>query len=324
MQVHGLTRRAVALASAIAPRSVGRAVFWRSCRTTSAPVGGPVAEKAEQRLAAAASQRVAFNGGHLQTYVFDPEPSSDRGECQGTIALVHGWTGRAAFMAAFAGPLNEAGFRVVAIDLPGHGASDGRLLHVPLGVAALHAVHQATGPWYGIVGHSFGGLVAMSLASGRVIGVEPVRVERLVLMASPDSARFIFELLGAAIGLGQRAQTAMNDMVVEVAGRPIEDYDGADMLRAAGARTLVLHAPDDREVPYACAQRLAAGATHHPPLVTLTPVPGVGHRRILYAPAAIELVSAFMSAPGRIDHGQIDPISAAAVAIHAAPTGPMA
>lgn len=296
MTLQSVTRTAVAIASAIAPQATGRAAFWLCCRTSRPPSGeNAQVKRAEKRLSGAVRTRIEFGSGSVETYTFPPSPNAVRR--RGTIALVHGWTGSAAFMAAFAAPLIAEGFEVVAVDLPGHGASPGRYLHVPLAVEALHAVHEKTGPWHGIAAHSFGGLAALALVSGTVAHIPPVPIERLALIGSPHDASFIFSYLGRTLGLGPKAQAAMNDMVLEVAGRPIEDFDGVAMMRSSGVRALILHAPDDREVPYACAEELAKAEG----LATLTPVPGAGHRRILYAPAAIELVGAFMSAPGRAE-----------------------
>jgi len=318
MKADSLIRPVVRLASALAPGLVGRAVFWQCCRTPAPvkPEAGGLVGRAEQRLAAAQRQTVAYRTGAVETYSFAPDLSTPS---RGTIALVHGWTGRAAFMTTFVAPLLEQGFRVVAVDLPGHGRSSGRLLHLPLGVEALHAVHAATGPWHGIVSHSFGGLISLALTSGRVgrfdgRHFEAVPVARQALIAVPQDAVFVFDFLGRTVGLGARAQAAMNAKVIALTGQRIEAFDGCDMIRASGSRTLVLHAPDDREVPFSCGQALAAAED----LVTLTPVPGAGHRRILYSPAAIELVAAFMAAPGRIKDIARDATAASDEALDAA------
>src|ERR687889_951115 len=42
-----------------------------------------------------------------------------------TVLLVHGWEGRGAQLGAFVDPLVAAGFRVVALDNPAHGESNG-------------------------------------------------------------------------------------------------------------------------------------------------------------------------------------------------------
>jgi hypothetical protein len=70
-----------------------------------------------------------------------------------------------------------------------------------------------------------------------------------------------------------------------VAGRPLEDFVGEVQLRDHPLPTLVVHAPDDREVAFDNALRFEAAGNH----VRLLRAPGRGHRRIL---ADSEVVSA--------------------------------
>jgi pimeloyl-ACP methyl ester carboxylesterase len=205
--------------------------------------------------------------------------------------LIHGWTGRAAFMSAFFEPLNQAGFDVIALDLPGHGHSSGRTLHIPMGIAALHALRAITGPWHGIVAHSFGGALATSLVSGAVAGFPALPVQRLVLVATPHSMPQIFQWFGSMIGLDERGQHWMNANVVRLAGRELEAFEGVALMRAANIPTLLLHAPDDKEVAFASAEALATAGDN----MVLHPLPGLGHRRILYAPTTVEAARAFLS-----------------------------
>ncbi len=310
----GSVRATVGIISILAPNTVGRVVFWRACRTSPAkPADHHAIAKAEQRLAHAKRSTITFGQNTVAVYTFEPDPvdgstapdhtfGATGTRATTTVALVHGWSGRAAFMTAFAAALTRFGFRVVAFDLPGHGSSSGRVLHVPLGVKTLHAVHEQTGPWHGIAGHSFGGLVAMAAISGTVAHIPAIPVKRFCAIASPDSARMIFDYIGQATGLGRRAQAAMDAMVIELAGRPIAAFDGAEMLRQAGVQTLLLHAPDDRETPFSGAERLTEVTKRTAPgLVMLAPVPGAGHRRILNSPEACELLAAFFHAPDRAE-----------------------
>jgi pimeloyl-ACP methyl ester carboxylesterase len=318
--LHTGLRTTIHIASLVAPHTVGRAAFWYACRTSppttpTTETGRDLLARAQHRLAAATRRDIAYadvahdagrdgagaaRRAHVATYTFDPAG----GDIQGTVALVHGWTGSAAVMTGFVEPLTRAGYRVVAIDLPGHGASSGRLLNVPLGVAALAAVHAVTGPWRAMVGHSFGGFVAMALAAGAVAHRPRVAVDRLVLIAVPHSARMFFDVIGRRLGLGTRAQRAMDAVVIDLTGRPIETFEGTHMLAAAGVPTLVLHAPDDRDVPFTGAERLAVA-----PGATLVPIPGAGHRRIIHTRAAIAAATWFVTAEhadSRSDHGSGD------------------
>jgi pimeloyl-ACP methyl ester carboxylesterase len=283
-------RPLVKAGSLVAPRMTGHMMFRLFCTPPSLK-GLDAAQRemiarAESRLAHGERFTLPFEGGALWCYRFRPETADTRG----TVLLLHGWTGRAAFMSAFVQPLVNAGFEVVALDLPAHGSSSGKQLHVPLGVAALHALLAITGPWRGIIAHSFGGAIATSLVAGTIKGLPAVPLERLVLIATPGSIPELFAHFGRTIGLSARAQHYFDGRVLHLAKRPLADFVGRDLLRAAGVKTLVMHAPDDKEVDYSHAVAMAEAGDH----ITLVTMPGLGHRRILYATATVKQALAFV------------------------------
>ena len=94
-----------------------------------------------------------------------------------TILLHHGWSGRASHLWRFVQPLIDAGFSVVAYDAPAHGDSHGKTTSLPEMARTLREVaFQLTGI-HGVVGHSFGGAVALHHAVLR-----PERVRSLSLI----------------------------------------------------------------------------------------------------------------------------------------------
>lgn len=96
------------------------------------------------------------------------------------VLALHGWLDNAASFDPLAQHLR--GVRLVAIDLPGHGASShhgpGHLYSFIDMVAAVHWITEAFG-WsqYAILGHSLGGAIGSILA-----GTFPQRVTRMALL----------------------------------------------------------------------------------------------------------------------------------------------
>jgi pimeloyl-ACP methyl ester carboxylesterase len=74
-----------------------------------------------------------------------------------------------------------------------------------------------------------------------------------------------------------------------IAEREIADFTACHLLAAVDRPTLLLHARNDQEVPFADAQRLAAST----PCAELHAFDDLGHRAILYAPPAARAVVAF-------------------------------
>jgi pimeloyl-ACP methyl ester carboxylesterase len=113
--------------------------------------------------------------------VLDAAPT---GQARGTALLVPGYTGGKEDFAAILEPLAGAGYRVVALDLPGQYQSPGpderSAYTVPWLGSVVGEVAEAlgAGPVH-LLGHSFGGLVARA-----AVLADPARYRSLVLLCS--------------------------------------------------------------------------------------------------------------------------------------------
>jgi pimeloyl-ACP methyl ester carboxylesterase len=161
-------------------------------------------------------------------------------------------------------------------------------------VTAVDAT-QTAGEWFGpftaVVGHSFGGAVAVNAAVGSVPSIKPLATDRLVLIASPNSMSDVFEGFGRFVNLGRRTYSAMAGQVQRISGQTLSKFTGSRLLANLPIPTLVVHAADDREVPADDARALASAGDH----VRLHWADGLGHRRILSDPAIVELSVGFVT-----------------------------
>jgi magnesium chelatase accessory protein len=125
------------------------------------------------------------------------------------ILLVHGWGASIYMWRAWFAPLVAAGFRVLAIDLPGHGLSDkptdeGRYTidRMVASVRELMEIERLTAPH--VVGQSMGGAILLELALrgehelGRLALVNPASFGRVHLLplarrASPRAMEPVLE-----------------------------------------------------------------------------------------------------------------------------------
>ncbi|MCC0043702.1 MAG: alpha/beta fold hydrolase [Brucellaceae bacterium] len=267
-----------AVAEHVSPAATGTAAFHLFSRV---PRPGKVSDKERAALAKAEpimreGRRHRLNldrGGWVTAYDF----ASPQGRRAPTVLVLHGWRSRAAHMSGIIAGLVQGGFRVIALDLPGHGESGGRHLNMANAVAAVHAADQWFGPFSAIVGHSFGGAVAANAIVGSVNGIPAVAAGRLVTVAAPSSMPAVFREFGRFLNLGTRAQTALAARVLKVTGRPLEEFVVARQLADHPLPALVVHAPDDKEVSASEAESMATAGPH----VQLHWAPGLGHRRIL-------------------------------------------
>lgn len=103
------------------------------------------------------------------------------------ILITHGWISRAAYMASLIQALYQLGYEVYALDFPAHGEAKGLQLPWTDAVVILKETLNQHGPFYAVIGHSFGG--SMLLNTLNIAGQLPDwqlahEPERAILIAS--------------------------------------------------------------------------------------------------------------------------------------------
>ncbi len=202
-----------------------------------------------------------------------------------TVLLVHGWNSRGTHWGAFIDALNEAGFRAVAVDAPGHGDSPGDRCHVLQYGKALVDVARQVGPLAGVVGHSFG-------AGATVIALERgLKAQRVVLLGGPASLISVVDRWGRDHRLSEMEIPVFRQLVERAVGEPIDGLDLAKIAPSLRQPALIVHDLDDEEIPVSDALSVAAAW----PGARMLTTNGYGHRRLLVAADVIREVTAFLS-----------------------------
>ncbi len=285
-------RGAFGVAEHIVPGLTGRAAFELFCRTPNPHRLSDRERKAIDQSARfmteARKHRLTTRSGCVVAFDFRPEPGTPT---FGTVLVIHGWRSRTEYMRSLIDAYRAVGYRVISLDLPGHGQSAGRRLNMMLAVDAARVAGEWFGPFAAVVGHSFGGAVAVNAAVGSVRGISPLATDRLVLIAAPSSMPALFEDFGRFLNLGPRTQTAIAAQVERVAGHPLEEFVGSVQLARTRIPTLVVHAPDDREVSPDHARMFAQAGDH----VRLHLTRPLGHRRLLADPEMLAHATAFVA-----------------------------
>jgi pimeloyl-ACP methyl ester carboxylesterase len=203
-----------------------------------------------------------------------------------TVAMVHGWAGRGLQLGAFAEPLVAAGFRVVAFDGPGHGASPGRtsnLFKLADGVAAADRVF---GPTNALIAHSLGAVAAlMAITRGKTA------VDRMIAVAPPSRTTAMTAWFGEMTGF---SPTVVGRMRQRLETRFQFNWDDIEPLRLARELTspvLVVHDRGDTEIPFRHGRALADACDTS----WLIGTSGVGHHRILRNELVVETATRFIT-----------------------------
>jgi pimeloyl-ACP methyl ester carboxylesterase len=251
-----------------------------------APDHEKLVERARFHLQQAEVRKLATSAGDLQTYVFEPE-----GRCYGSVLIVHGWTGEAAFMSPFALHLRRRGLRSVLFDLPAHGKSSGRKSNlIDCGHAALE-VAEAMGPMRFALGHSIGASAILAAGEGHSPLPRSYSFEAYVLVAIPDRCSDLIGRFGSELCLSPRELRAFERRLEKIARRPIKEFNASNLLATLRRPALILHSRDDDEVPFSDAVQIASANSS----AELAVFDGLGHRGILYAPPAVRAAGNFLT-----------------------------
>ncbi|MCR9135057.1 MAG: alpha/beta fold hydrolase [Alphaproteobacteria bacterium] len=255
-------------------------------RTPSSEKAHAVLKDAQPAMARAERLMLPITTGAVATYAFRPHVA----EANETVLVVHGWGSRSEHMLPLVEALRSSGHTVVALDLPGHGASTGRMLHMGLAVEAVDAAWRQFGPFSTMIGHSFGGAVAVNAAYGSVCGVRKHPPARLVTISAPNSLPDFFSWFADWIGLSAASKEVLFGEIQRVTGRPLQEFVTARQIAALNIPTLVVHAHDDKEVVVDNAYSLVGAGAH----VEVFWADGYGHRRILSARDVSQVVAEFV------------------------------
>jgi pimeloyl-ACP methyl ester carboxylesterase len=229
-----------------------------------------------EKLALARARRIEL--GRLSAWAWGDDDAP-------TVVLVHGWEGRGSQLAALADPLFARGFRVIAFDAPAHGDSPGNLSSIVGFAEAIEAAARAFGPLHAIVAHSMGG--AAALWAGRSGGL----AERLVLVSPPKDVRDFTRHLAGMLGLPESVRQRVHARLGERFGVPVESFQAGTIAAKGKGPLLVIHDQDDKEVPIACGESIAAAW----PGAELVRTRGKGHHRILRDPDVVATIVGFVA-----------------------------
>jgi pimeloyl-ACP methyl ester carboxylesterase len=195
------------------------------------------------------------------------------------VYLMHGWGGWRGHLGALVGPLVDAGYRVIAVDAPGHGDAEPGFMGPRRGavtemIEALEAAGREYGPASAVVGHSLGTMVAARTVRAGLTA------ERLVLISPNPPFAELLAHFATVLRLNPATTAHLRGALEGITDCSIDEFDlttmGAD---GSMPDTLVLHDHDDAESPHAVGAAIAATW----PNARLVSSSGLGHYRILRA-----------------------------------------
>ncbi len=241
-------------------------LFLRPRRQESATIEGPF-EQAQQQI-------LPFESGQLVIWSAGQGP---------TVLVLHGWEGTVADMSPVASALLRSGCRVVALEFPAHGRSDGDTTSLFQLIRAVNHTVKAIGPIDAVVAHSVGCAVAIEAMKASM------KPKAAILIGTPARYQDYAWQFGRLVGLTdegiQEMFAHLRQMDVDVS-----TLDSTQTVRSLSVPALIIHSDDDRVIPSAIAQEVANAW----PEAIFKQVHGLGHNRILAAPDVIDAALCFI------------------------------
>lgn len=255
------------------------------------PLVGPQNPLPPVELLAGASESFQVTVGPpeatLSVSIVEP-PSINRIPPKSTILVLHGIVARGVWMMKTAKKLAESNYRVVLVDLRGHGRSTGKYLTYGLQEAkdlsqvinVLEERRLVVGK-LGVYGVSYGATTSIHLAGldhriNAVVAVAPFSTMR-------DEVPHFSRVLAPGLGIAIPEKTYQNaiDDVGHVANFNPDESSALKAIQKTTSPTLILHGKNDWFVPHVHGERLQAAAPDHCKLVS---VPLHGHISIWLDP----------------------------------------
>ncbi|MEE4638619.1 MAG: alpha/beta fold hydrolase [Wenzhouxiangella sp.] len=204
------------------------------------------------------------------------------------VLLVHGWEDHSGAMLSLVEPLRQHGYRVVALDAPGHGLSPDLDTHLLDTGEALAALMRQIGRFQAIIAHSYG-----AAATATLLARQPQWMpDHLTLVSPMQDIRQHLAIFAGIAGLSLAGWNRLQHRVREALGQPLDDISTLGAAEHLNTPGLIVHDREDPLIPYAISARVAERWRDAELLATQ----GLGHRRTLGCPDVVGEILARMDA----------------------------
>lgn len=239
----------------------------------------------------AVKQKAAAAPMRFSRYPFDERPITIYtyrwGQPGKKILLLHGWGGSPFDFRQMITALVNAGYEVIGIDAPAHGASEGRQTNLVQWMHVLEQLLGRIGPVHAIVGHSLGGLsAALALVH------KQVQVPRLVMVSSAVSAPVFFRETFQLFRIPDRVMPRVQEIIIKTLQNDLRQLDlfkHIDQIKAG--KILIAYDENDGVVKQ---EQIEDFLRQYPSIQSLK-ISSEGHFRIMRNEQVISRVVAFMA-----------------------------
>ncbi len=243
--------------SLIAPKLSAKHAFYIFCY----PFAAKLKPHHNAFLSTGSASTIAFEGKQIASYSW--------GQGAETILFLHGWQSNAFRWKKFIESFDRERYTLLAVDAPGHGASSGRILNVPMYARLIAQIMEDTEIEF-ILGHSMGCFSALHAMHD----VTAKRPKGAVLLAAAASAEEFVGFFKEVVGLSSRAERELRTFFKSYVGHEVSYFETDRYAPSMEFPALIIHDRGDLEIPVKYAQRLHEAWPQSELMLT----DGLGHR----------------------------------------------
>lgn len=209
------------------------------------------------------------------------------------VLITHGWMSRAAYMVKLIRSLHKQGYEVYALDFPAHGDARGLQLTWTESVTILRDILNNLGPFYAVMGHSFGG--SMLLNTLNLAGQFPewqinTLPERAILIASPTSLFTLISKLARRFHLSRQSCLLLRDTIRQSSSPHVKHLNFRHLIHHTNVPILCIHGKEDETI----LPKESINFCRHYPQASLALLPDIDHVGVLIDPRVEKTVSNFL------------------------------
>jgi len=202
------------------------------------------------------------------------------------ILLIHGWEGAASDFSHFFGPLQDEGFQVIAIDLPGHGDSPRARLNAAEAAEIIAYMELIHGPFTAIIGHSFGAF-STGLALSKYSELKDIP---FISIGAPNKLKSILHSFSSKLRLSHLQEHYLLAKLETKYDINANEFQFSNFIKEHIGPILIMHDENDKQVPISTIAEIEKDNKSAQYIKTKK----LGHNRILKDPNVINDIIDFI------------------------------
>lgn len=220
----------------------------------------------------------------LRGFEWLPLPAKNNGQ---TVLIAHGYASFSFKFDQYIQPLLRMGYRVVCIDAPGHGVSDGKYINVVIYKEALEHAMEKFGPIHHFIGHSLGALTISLIAET----IHQPLQHKFVLIAPATKTTTTFANYFKMMHFNEAIQDAFMKTVQHKTNHPITYFEADRAIQQFTGPVLWVHDQEDLVCPYSDIIGFQKKAGKN---IKFMITKGLGHNKVYKTPEVLEEIMAFL------------------------------